>query len=376
MRPSILNREFKHPSDGWYQIEPTGEHPNRVAGVVQVIDSEATAAIVNRFNSQADAGELSHGHEMLIDHEHFSHDASKETRAFGWLTRLQNRVDGIYGQIRWTDTGKAAVDGGDYRFFSTEYNQEDLVVLNRSGAPKRVRPSALGGLTLTNRPNNKGGKPITNKQNTLPDSQANSPAGAQADPASSPTTPGQVKTNRNKMKLIASKLGLSADASEEVILGELDKLFNRAGTVTTITAERDTLKNRVTELEKNLETIQGEVCDALMDAHGIKADDKVRNRLRPTLAALKNREERIEALADFGFKPVEAQPEKRDAQTKLLNRSGNAPGNGKGSNPGSGKDEAKQAQAIMNRAREIQKELKGMSDASAVAMAQRELTAA
>ena len=161
MNKPILNRNFQHPADGWYHIEAIGEHPNAEAGVVQVIDAAAVESIVNRFNAAAAAGKLSHGHEMLIDHEHFKHDSDKETRAFGWLTRLENRADGIYGQIRWTATGKPAVDGGDYRFFSTEYAPADLEEVG--GVKNRVRPLALDGLTLTNEPNNKGQRPITNR---------------------------------------------------------------------------------------------------------------------------------------------------------------------------------------------------------------------
>lgn len=162
MNAYILNRDFQHPADGWYQIEPMGEHPNTASGVVQVIDPPAAQSIVNRFNADAAAGKLSHGSEMLIDHEHFKHDHEKETRAYGWLYQLQNRADGIYGRIRWTTTGEEAVNGGDYRFFSTEYDPADLKVLN-DGKPRRVRPLRLDGLTLTNQPNNHGGKPITNR---------------------------------------------------------------------------------------------------------------------------------------------------------------------------------------------------------------------
>ncbi|HLX69446.1 MAG TPA: phage protease [Verrucomicrobiae bacterium] len=158
----IFNRDFEHPADGWYQIEAKGEHANKAAGVVQVIDDPAITSIVNRFNAAANAGQLSHGSEMLIDVEHFKHDQDKETRAYGWLQQLQARGNGIYGRIRWTTTGQPAVDGGDYRFFSTEYNPEDLEVLN-SASPRRVRPLALDGLTLTNMPNNQGQKPITNR---------------------------------------------------------------------------------------------------------------------------------------------------------------------------------------------------------------------
>ena len=136
MNATILNRDFQHPADGWYQIEAKGRHPNRAAGVVQVIDEEAASSIVNRFNEDAEAGTLRHGRELLIDHEHFSDQADKETIAYGWLTRLQNRGDGIYGQIRWSATGQRAVDGGDYRFFSTEYAPEELKALNSEGGKR------------------------------------------------------------------------------------------------------------------------------------------------------------------------------------------------------------------------------------------------
>jgi hypothetical protein len=166
MKPSILNRDFKHPSDGWYQIEVPGEHLNEAAGVMQVVDRTAVENIVNRFNQEADDYRQNHGTPfpgMLIDHEHFKHDPEKETTAYGWLMRLQNR-DGVpFGQINWTHTGKPAVDGGDYRFFSTEYDPHDLQVLDRVQKPVRVRPMRLDGLTLTNDPNNKGGAPITNR---------------------------------------------------------------------------------------------------------------------------------------------------------------------------------------------------------------------
>src|SRR5271155_1162040 len=159
MNAPILNRDFQHPADGWYQIEAAGEHPNRRAGIVQVIDGAACEAIVNRFNAEAAQPGFA---GMLIDHEHFKHDQDKETVAYGWLGKLENRADGIYGQIRWTDTGQKAGDGGDYRFFSTEYDARDVTILDRNESPQRVRPMRLDGLTLTNANNNKGQKPITN----------------------------------------------------------------------------------------------------------------------------------------------------------------------------------------------------------------------
>jgi phage I-like protein len=164
----ILNSDFQPAADGFSMIEKLGEFPNARANVVQIIDAAACESIVNRFNAAAAAPNFP---GMLIDIEHFKHDQSKETRAYGWLMRLQNRADGIYGKIRWTDTGKAAVDGGSYRYFSTEYAPASLQILN-SGNPRRVRPLALDGLTLTNVPNNKGQTPITNRTVNTPSQDA------------------------------------------------------------------------------------------------------------------------------------------------------------------------------------------------------------
>jgi phage I-like protein len=199
-------RDFQHPADGWYQIEARGEHPNRRAGIIQVLDETACQSIVNRFNAEAAPAGFA---GMLIDHEHFKHDQDKETVAYGWLEKLANREDGIYGRIRWTETGRKAVDGGDYRFFSTEYDPADLNILNRGESPQRVRPMRLDGLTLTNANNNKGQKPITNR--------LSAEAPAKEDGA----------TKAKQMKTVCTLLGLSADASEEAVHTEVARALNR-----------------------------------------------------------------------------------------------------------------------------------------------------
>lgn len=325
MNSTILNRDFTHPTDGWYQIEAKGDHPNRAAGVVQVIDDEATQSIVNRFNADAAAGNLRHGNEMLIDHEHFSDQPDKESRAYGWLQQLQNRADGMYGQIRWSKTGKEAVDGGDYRFFSTEYAPADLKVLNDGKSPRRVRPLRLDGLSLTNMNNNRGQKPITNRD-------PNFPGGVP--PGDSQQQPNESK----KMKSVCTTLGLSPDAAEDVVNAEVIKLKNR-GDITV--ADLVTLRNRAAELEEEHETLLGEQVAALMDAHGV-SDEKIRNRLAPVLTPMKNREERVAALVDFGFKLVEAVKVNETVQQRQLrNRDTKQP---EKTSTGAGLDEKELAQ--------------------------------
>lgn len=303
MNSSILNRDFSHPSDGWYQIEAKGEHPNRAAGVIQMIDDQAAESITNHFNQEAATGKLRHGSEMLIDHEHFSDQPDKETRAYGWLLELQHRADGIYGRIRWSKTGKEAVDGGDYRFFSTEYEAAECIECSESDtegaqspsgqtAPKRVRPTRLAGLTLTNMNNNRGQKPITNR-------------GSDDAAHSSPTI--ETKT----MNTVAIKLGLATDASEEIVLAEVTRLLNRVTEMIPHEEENKSLRER-------LNAVESEQVHTLLDLHGVK-DEKIRNRLKPVLVGLKNREERVAALLDFGFKAEERRMAERPSP-RLLNR--------------------------------------------------------
>ena len=318
MNTSILNPDFSHPADGWYQIEPKGEHPNQAAGVIQVIDEESMRSIVDQFNHDAAAGKLRHGKEMLIDHEHFSDQPDKETRAYGWLVELQARADGIYGRVRWSKTGQEAVDGGDYRFFSTEYAPADCVecrvasgegktradqgeadgetgqnasLATRHSTLPGVRPLRLDGLTLTNMNNNRGQKPITNRD----------PSG----PANQPIT--EIK----RMNTIANQLGLAADVSEEIILAEVTRLLNRVTEMIPHEEENKSLRER-------LGVIDADQVHTLLDLHGVR-DEKIRNRLKPVLISLKNREERVAALLDFGFKPEERRPTERPTP-RLLNR--------------------------------------------------------
>lgn len=49
----ILNRDFKMPDDGRYQLAPLGEFPHAAAGVIQVVDAEACGAMVARFRADA-----------------------------------------------------------------------------------------------------------------------------------------------------------------------------------------------------------------------------------------------------------------------------------------------------------------------------------
>ncbi len=271
LRP-ILNRDFQHPPDGWYHLEAKGEHPNKRAGVIQIIDDAACESIVNRFNAEAERPGFP---GMLIDHEHFKHDEDKETRGYGWLMRLQNRTDGFYGQIRWTGTGQKAVDDGDYRFFSTEYDPADLQVLPAAQGPgatrsekksKRVRPMRLDGLTLTNVNNNKGQKPITNREE---ENSGRAELGC-----------GNRGETQETMQTLRTELNLADEANEADILREIRSL-----------------KRQKTEVEESC-------AEAVLNAFRKRFHPRYRPLLRSML--LTNRDEAIEYLESIDSRGPQA----------------------------------------------------------------------
>jgi phage I-like protein len=301
MNLTILNRELKHPADGWYHIEPKGEHAGTAddgTKISEVIDAKAVESIVSTFNREVEDYETKYGAPfpgMLLDREHFSHNEEKETAADGWVKALQNRSGETYAKIDWTPRGKAAVDGGEYKFFSTEYPPDGIEILNKKGDRLRVRPLKLSGLSLTNRPNNVGGRPITNRK-LSPDQPATHPAGVQAD------------TQKIKMEKIAKKLGLSAEASEDAIYDKISELLDQLKKNNKAEEENTGLKNRLTEIE-------GEQIAAELTAAGI-TDEATVTELKPYLGTLKNREARTSFLARLT--PKKAEPAK--TPLTVLNR--------------------------------------------------------
>lgn len=234
MNPPILNRAGKLPDDGWYQIEAPGEHINHAAKVVQVIDPKAVDSIVSRFSAEATKGGENFA-GMRIDKDHLSQSMANPTEALGWEMQLRNRDGMLEGKIDWTALGLPLIEAKPgqppvYKFFSTEYDPAECEKIGSRVINKKtyavIRPLRLDGLSLTNDPNNKGQRPISNRDGTS--------AGAAEE-----TQPD------NKMNRLLKALGLAEGASEDSAVAALQLITNRASTaegqVVTITKERDTL---------------------------------------------------------------------------------------------------------------------------------------
>jgi hypothetical protein len=222
------------------------------------------------------------------------------------------------------------VDGGDYRFFSTEYAPEDLKVVNteggKAGRLREVKPMRLDGLSLTNMNNNRGQKPITNRGNAETLKAETLKSEKEFRHGLEPAAVSQTKQQKEitRMKTVATRLGLAADASEEAVFAEVSKIQNRA---TEAEAKVVPLTQRVTALETENATLLNEQLDADFATAGIK-EENIINRHKPLLSDPKhfqNREQRILFIGDLARNKNAPAP-----QTKLQNRDGKAPPAGAG----------------------------------------------
>jgi hypothetical protein len=150
--------KFDFNEDAWIHVTPLGEFAHAGAGVVQVIDAEALKAITEDFTTKA-AVENFPG--LLVDFDHFSMDTDKSSEAAGWITDLRSDAAGLWAKVRWTSKGKEAVEGGEYRLVSPVFPKASLC--EQLGG-ERIRPRTLMSVALTNDPNIKGGKPLTNRE--------------------------------------------------------------------------------------------------------------------------------------------------------------------------------------------------------------------
>jgi phage I-like protein len=149
---------FEKPADGYYHVCPLGtfSHPD---GVDQVLDNKACESMVKTFNKEKEAAGANFP-GLLADFDHFSHDDAHPSEAAGWIEDLQNRADGLYAKIKFSDVGDAAVTGGRYRLVSPVWKHRDCEDLGND----KVRPLRLDGIGLTNSPNIRGMRPLSNRE--------------------------------------------------------------------------------------------------------------------------------------------------------------------------------------------------------------------
>jgi phage I-like protein len=339
MNAPILNRAANLPTDGWYEIETPGEHLNAASGVVQLLDATAYDAIVNRFKQESAAPNFA---GLLIDRDHFSLDPSQTSESFGWLMELRNRDGHLEGRIDWSDSGEQAVKGRRFKFFSTVYDPADVEKVGARKIKNRdyplVRPLRLDRLALTNDPNNKGGKPISNRNGSPADADENQ--------------------NPPTMKNIMKLLGLADDASEASAVEAIQKIQNRA-----------------TKAETDFGALKTEHT-ALLEAQVESDLEKYKNRFKPEnreklkKQLIANRASTIETLESLDA-PV-------SADKRITNRATATPPTGERLTPGGEGESTDEgiAKKITNRCNELQGQNGKRSFDSCWNQAQQEIYAA
>lgn len=152
-------------------------------------------------------------------HRHLDDDVPAKDRlelekSFGWLTDLRVTAQGLEALTEWTPAGKAAVEGGEFAFWSPEWQPR-----HRDRRTGETKGWWLSGTALTNDP----------FFNEMP------PVAASADDAEEKSTDPTHKEQhmtKEQLEALRTKLGLAADATVEQILTASSKLVE----------ERDTLK--------------------------------------------------------------------------------------------------------------------------------------
>jgi phage I-like protein len=214
---------FSFPADNWYVIAPFGDHPyedpKNYISLIQVIDRIATEAMVNA---------LIEGEEPLIDFEHWSHKPDGDSSAAGWIQALRTGEKGLEAQIRWSADGKTALANGRYRYISPVWLARDCVMLDDT----RIRPLRINDAGLTNVPRLKNMPSLSNRDLMA---AVQSHAGDETESAD--------QTETNTMKKVNAELGISADATEDAAVAEIQKLKNSASEATTLRAENLKLSN-------------------------------------------------------------------------------------------------------------------------------------
>lgn len=213
--------DLSRPANGWFHVEKSGDHDVDYGEgpAVLRIDEQAIRDMVDDFNARTFDGP-----GMLIDGDHLSHDLSRDTRALGWLKRLDTYRDPsgtleLYGFIEWTPRGLKMLQDKEYTQSSTEYGEGMTLT---DGV---YRPSRLTGFALTNRPRIKGKRPLVNRQT----SPASDEAGG--DPKSPEEGETTQKTNmENDDREYPSKEMDKAQRAlfdmSRAILGRLDELLS------------------------------------------------------------------------------------------------------------------------------------------------------
>jgi phage I-like protein len=115
--PSGMRSANADDASDWFTILKTGEWNDTRYGKLTVTKADLDQAVSNfdRFKSK--------GVDLPIDYDH-SFALSGDSKAAGWYTALRREGGNLQARVKWTPDASQAIQKGEYRFFSSEYDEE------------------------------------------------------------------------------------------------------------------------------------------------------------------------------------------------------------------------------------------------------------
>jgi len=152
-----LANDFSVLQDDWIQLTPVGDFPHSAG--MQRVDQVAVDKMVANFSGlRARFARRFGGVPFFIGHpDHPDPQIANrftDKKAYGWIMELENRADGLYGRVKWSEPGKALLSNAHYKFFSPFWGAEEVGTETFGGRRTKVfRPVELVSVGLTNEPN-------------------------------------------------------------------------------------------------------------------------------------------------------------------------------------------------------------------------------
>jgi phage I-like protein len=213
-----MTTPFQILQDDWVLVTPLGDYAHQMG--IQRLTADGIAAMANRFNSFASRlGRLFGGVPLFEGHHDTDPELYPNGKSFAWVMELQNRADGLWARLKWTDEGRALIQNGNYKFLSPVWNAREA---GRENGRTIYIPESLLSLALTNLPN-------------------------------LPLPP--LANNQSHMKTITELLELPTDANPDAICEAVTRLKSQ---VTTLGNESENLRKatdeKLTTLQNTLST--------------------------------------------------------------------------------------------------------------------------
>jgi phage I-like protein len=174
-------------ASSWIQALPIGEYEHPVYGKMS-FTPERIRKFAQSVNNKV------RGIDPDIDYDHKAHHG----KAAGWVRAADVRGDGLYLQVDWTDPATAAIQAGEYRYFSPEFDDKWT---DPNGTEHE---DVLFGGALTNRPFLKDLLPVNLSEIT--------------------TTKKATEGGRMDPEQLRQLLGLGKDASDSAVEAKIKEL--------------------------------------------------------------------------------------------------------------------------------------------------------